>query len=85
MVYKIEFYVYLPKVYIFFHCELRPDPDFFSSAQSDPSEKMLDTHPCFLGLVVSRIVKGNIPVQNGIIHLIGNYLIFKYWVKEVLF
>ena len=26
----------------------------------------------YLGLVVSRIVKGNIPVQNGIVHLIGN-------------
>ncbi len=25
----------------------------------------------YLGLVVSRIVKGNIPVQNGIVHLIG--------------
>ena len=24
-------------------------------------------------MVVSRIIKGNIPVQNGIVHLIGKY------------
>ena len=36
MVYKIEFYAYLPK--IFLHFELRSDPD--------PSKKMLDPRPC---------------------------------------
>ena len=42
MVYKIEFYAYLPKIYICFHFfKLRSDPEmirirFFSSAEPDP-------------------------------------------------
>ena len=40
MVYKIEFYAYLPKIsiYFFLYFELRsdPDPDFLSSAKTDP-------------------------------------------------
>ena len=50
LVYKIEFYAYLLKIYkyIFFHFDLRSYPDFFP-AEPDPDpdswKKMLDPHP----------------------------------------
>ena len=51
MVYKIDFYAYLPKILIYFylHFNLRSEPDLdFFTAESDPDpfEKMSGPHPC---------------------------------------
>ena len=46
MVNKIEFYAYLPKIY-FFSYRFKVGAGFFSSAEPDPGEKLLDPHPCF--------------------------------------
>ena len=49
--YKIEFYAYLPKMYIYFflNLELGSDSDYFSSTKPDPDPRkfLLDPHPCF--------------------------------------
>ena len=58
MVYKIEFYAYLPKLYIYFllHFESRSDPEpnpdpnlepvfFLQSSRIRIHEKILDSHP----------------------------------------
>ena len=62
LVYHIEYYVYLPKICIYFilHFDLRSDPDldthffssgsglaFFSQLDLDPWKKMPDPHPWF--------------------------------------
>ena len=52
MIYKIDFYAYVPKIKIyFFHFELRldPEPDFFS-ADPDPRNFFFDPHHCLKGL-----------------------------------
>ena len=53
MVCKIEFYAYLPNIYLFFHLKLRsdpkpePGPNLFP-AERDPGKQISDTHPCNL-------------------------------------
>ena len=51
MVYKIELYAYLPKIYfLFYYFELRSELDLdpiFSSAEPDPMKKFSDPHLCF--------------------------------------
>ena len=47
MVYNIEYYAYLPNIYIYFDLRSVPDTDFFLAEPDpdpDPWKKMLDSH-----------------------------------------
>ena len=67
MGYNIEFYAYLPKIwiYIFLPFDLRSDPD--------PWKKMLDPHPCF---IIKCEYSMNIHTYNIIYKVYIRYIMF---------